>query len=60
MRPALTGLTISFTDFSKLRYFTDDNIAAVLDGGDVQEFFDIRFIKELEDRGIVKELYGQL
>ena len=46
---------------------TDDNIRAVLSvadhpkaaGADPKEFFDNRFIKELEDSGFVKELYGQ-
>ena len=53
--------------FPKLPYFTEDNIKAVLSvadhpkaaGADPKEFFDNRFIKELEDSGFIKELYGQ-
>ena len=53
--------------FPKMPYFTEDNIRAVLSvadhpkaaGADPKEFFDNRFIKELEDSGFVKELYGQ-
>jgi ABC-type nitrate/sulfonate/bicarbonate transport system substrate-binding protein len=53
--------------FPKVPYFTEDNIRAVLSvadhpkaaGADPKEFFDNRFIKELEDSGFVKELYGQ-
>ncbi len=53
--------------FPKLPYFTEDNIRAVLSvvdhpkaaTADPKEFFDNRFIKELEDSGFVEELYGQ-
>jgi hypothetical protein len=53
--------------FPRLPYFTEDNIKAVLSvadhpkaaSADPKEFFDNRFIKELEDSGFVKELYGQ-
>ena len=47
--------------------FTEDNIRAVLSvadhpkaaSADPKEFFDNRFIKELEDTGFIKELYEQ-
>ena len=53
--------------FPRLPYITEDNIKAVLSvadhpkaaAADPKEFFDNRFIKELEDSGFVKELYGQ-
>ncbi len=53
--------------FPKIPYFTEENIRAVLSvadhpkaaGADLKEFFDNRFIKELEDSGFVEELYGQ-
>ena len=53
--------------FPRLPYFTEDNIRAVLSvadhpkaaAADPKEFFDNRFIKELEENGFVKELYGQ-
>ena len=53
--------------FPRLPYITEDNIRAVLSvadhpkaaTADPKEFFDNRFIKELEDTGFVKELYGQ-
>jgi NitT/TauT family transport system substrate-binding protein len=53
--------------FPRVPYFTEDNIRAVLSvadhpkaaSADPKEFFDNRFIKELEDSGFVKELYGQ-
>ena len=53
--------------FPKVPYFTEDNIKAVLSvadhpkaaAADPKEFFDNRFIKELEDGGFIKELYGQ-
>ena len=53
--------------FPRLPYITEDNIRAVLSvadhpkaaAADPKEFFDNRFIKELEDTGFVKELYGQ-
>ena len=46
---------------------TEDQIVSILAvadhpkaaGADPKEFFDNRFIKELEDSGFVKELYGQ-
>jgi ABC-type nitrate/sulfonate/bicarbonate transport system substrate-binding protein len=53
--------------FPRLPYFTEDNIRAVLSvadhpkaaAADPKEFFDNRFIKELEESGFIKELYGQ-
>jgi hypothetical protein len=52
--------------FPKVPYFTEDNIRAVrradhpkAAGADPKDFFDNRFVKELEDSGFVKELYGQ-
>ena len=53
--------------FPKVPYFTEDNIRAVLSvadhpkaaAADPKDFFDNRFIKELEDTGFVRELYGQ-
>jgi hypothetical protein len=53
--------------FPKVPYFTEDNIRAVLSvadhpkaaSADPKEFFDNRFIKELEETGFIKELYGQ-
>jgi len=53
--------------FPKVPYFTEDNIRAVLSvadhpkaaSADPRDFFDNRFIKELEDTGFIKELYGQ-
>jgi ABC-type nitrate/sulfonate/bicarbonate transport system substrate-binding protein len=53
--------------FPRLPYITEDNIRAVLSvadhpkaaTADPKEFFDNRFVKELEDTGFVKELYGQ-
>jgi hypothetical protein len=53
--------------FPKLPYFTEDNIRAVLAvadhpkaaGADPKEFFDNRFIKELQETGFIKELYSQ-
>ncbi|MBI2364231.1 MAG: ABC transporter substrate-binding protein, partial [Deltaproteobacteria bacterium] len=53
--------------FPRVPYMTEDNIRAVLSvadhpkaaTADPKEFFDNRFIKELEDTGFVKELYGQ-
>jgi len=53
--------------FPRLPYITEDNIRAVLSvadhpkaaAADPKDFFDNRFIKELEDTGFVKELYGQ-
>ena len=53
--------------FPRLPYITEDNIRAVLSvadhpkaaAADPKEFFDNRFVKELEDTGFVKELYGQ-
>ncbi len=56
-----------FGIFPRLPYITEDNIRAVLSvadhpkaaTADPKEFFDNRFVKELEDTGFVKELYGQ-
>lgn len=53
--------------FPRLPYITDDNIKAVLSvadhpkapSADPKDFYDNRFIKELEDSGFVKELYGR-
>jgi hypothetical protein len=53
--------------FPRLPYFTEDNIRAVLSvadhpkaaAADPKEFFDNHFIKELEEIGFIKELYGQ-
>lgn len=53
--------------FPRLPYITEDNIKAVLSvadhpkaaSADPKEFYDNRFIRELEDSGFVKELYGQ-
>jgi NitT/TauT family transport system substrate-binding protein len=53
--------------FPRVPYITEDNIKAVLSvadhpkaaSADPKEFFDNRFIKELEDSGFIKELYGQ-
>jgi hypothetical protein len=47
--------------------FTDDNIRAVLSvadhpkaaSADPNVFYDNRFLKELEDSGFIKELYGR-
>ena len=49
-----------------IRNLTEDNIRAVLSvadhpkaaSTDPNDFFDNRFIKELEDSGFIKELYG--
>jgi ABC-type nitrate/sulfonate/bicarbonate transport system substrate-binding protein len=53
--------------FPKVPYITEDNIRAVLNvadhpkaaTADPKEFFDNRFLKELEDSGFVQELYGK-
>jgi len=53
--------------FPKVPYITEDNIRAVLNvadhpkaaTADPKEFFDNRFLKELEDSGFVQELYGR-
>jgi NitT/TauT family transport system substrate-binding protein len=53
--------------FPKVPYFTEEYIRSVLSvtdhpkaaAADPKEFFDNRFLKELEDIGFVKELYGQ-
>lgn len=53
--------------FPRLPYMTEDHICAVLSVADhpkaataePKDFFDNRFIKELEDTGFVRELYGQ-
>jgi hypothetical protein len=52
--------------FPKVPYMTEEQIVSILavadhpkaTGADPKEFFDNRFIKELEDTGFVKELYG--
>ena len=53
--------------FPKVPYITEDNIRAVLNvadhpkaaTADPKEFFDNRFLKEIEDSGFVQELYGR-
>jgi len=53
--------------FPKIPYFTEENTRAVLSvadhpkgaSADPKDFFDNHFIKELEDTGFIKELYGQ-
>jgi len=53
--------------FPRVPYVAEDYIKSVIAvsdnpkaaGADPKEFFDNRFVKELEDRGFVKELYGQ-
>ena len=52
--------------YPKVPYMTEEQIVSILAvadhpkaaGADPKEFFDNRFIKELEDTGFVKELYG--
>ena len=52
--------------YHKVPYMTEEQIVSILAvadhpkaaGADPKEFFDNRFIKELEDTGFVKELYG--
>jgi NitT/TauT family transport system substrate-binding protein len=53
--------------FPKVPYFTEEHIKSVLAvtdhpkaaSADPKDFFDNRFLKELEDSGFVRELYGQ-
>ena len=53
--------------FPRVPYVTEDYIKSVIavsdnpkaTGADPKDFFDNRFIKELEDTGFIKELYGQ-
>jgi ABC-type nitrate/sulfonate/bicarbonate transport system substrate-binding protein len=53
--------------FPKVPYVTEDNIRAVLSvadhpkaaTADPKDFFDNRFLKELEDSGFIQELYGR-
>ena len=53
--------------FPRIPDFTDDNIRAVLSvadhpkaaSADPNVFYDNRFLKELEDSGFIKELYGR-
>jgi NitT/TauT family transport system substrate-binding protein len=53
--------------FPKVPYVTEDNIRAVLSvadhpkaaTADPKEFFDNRFLKELEESGFIQELYGR-
>jgi NitT/TauT family transport system substrate-binding protein len=53
--------------FPKVPYFTEEHITSVLAvtdhpkaaSADPKDFFDNRFLKELEDSGFVRELYGQ-
>jgi ABC-type nitrate/sulfonate/bicarbonate transport system substrate-binding protein len=52
--------------YPKVPYMTEEQILSILAvadhpkaaSADPKEFFDNRFIKELEDSGFVKELYG--
>jgi ABC-type nitrate/sulfonate/bicarbonate transport system substrate-binding protein len=52
--------------FPKVPYFTEEHIRSVLSvtdhpkvaGADPKDFFDNRFLKELEDTGFVRELYS--
>jgi hypothetical protein len=53
--------------FPRVPYVTEEQIKSSLAlsenpkaaGADPKDFFDNRFIKELEDSGFIKELYGQ-
>ena len=53
--------------YPKVPYMTEEQIVSILAvadhpkaaGADPKEFFDNRFIKELEESGFVRELYGQ-
>jgi ABC-type nitrate/sulfonate/bicarbonate transport system substrate-binding protein len=53
--------------YPKIPYMTEEQIVSILAvadhpkaaGADPKEFFDNRFIKELEESGFVRELYGQ-
>jgi len=53
--------------FPRVPYFTEEQIKSVLAvtdhpkaaAADPKEFFDNRFLKELEESGFIKELYGQ-
>ena len=53
--------------FPQVRHFAEDDIRTMVGidghpkatGVDPKEFFDNHFIKELEDSGFIKELYGQ-
>ena len=53
--------------FPKVPYFTEEHIRSVLSvtdhpkaaGAEPKDFFDNRFLKELEDTGFVRDLYGQ-
>ena len=53
--------------FPKVPYVTEDNLRAVLSVADhpkaaiadPKEFFDNRFLKELEESGFIQELYGK-
>ena len=53
--------------FPKVPYFTEEHIRSVLAvtdhpkaaAAEAKDFFDNRFLKELEDIGFVRELYGQ-
>jgi ABC-type nitrate/sulfonate/bicarbonate transport system substrate-binding protein len=53
--------------FPRVPYVTEDMIKSSLvlsehpkaAGADSRDFFDNRFIKEIEDTGFIKELYGQ-
>ena len=53
--------------YPKVPYTTEEQVRSILAvadhpkaaGADPKDFFDNRFIKELEDTGFIKELYGQ-
>jgi ABC-type nitrate/sulfonate/bicarbonate transport system substrate-binding protein len=53
--------------YPKVPYTTEEQVRSILSvadhpkaaGADPKDFFDNRFIKELEDTGFIKELYGQ-
>ena len=53
--------------YPKVPYMTEEQIVSILAvadhpkaaSADPKEFFDNRFIKELEETGFIKELYGQ-
>ena len=53
--------------YPKVPYTTEEQVRSILSvadhpkaaAADPKEFFDNRFVKELEDTGFIKELYGQ-